>query len=381
MITWDAHHLTKWEEYLNKSRNWIYKNAMAGRRVQRATLLATWLDLHSPDIHAHGKVRNRVLDPPQNVIHTVNDKSGPAPRIPGREKAPEELDPEDCYPDTVIPYSTIKIKVDCYKEINADPQKVVANFISSNLATNPRFTARRNAQNDGIESAFYDLGWRINRQALEKANDGMAVGNYDNAYHCKAWRMAPPLWVDKYKGDDLDALLRQMKGEARQDENESESESDDVSIMRNDDTDLDMNSSDGDDEDASLFLPLRKKSSARAIAKAHSKRARTRAAKRKSKGVAENSSKSSYKVRRVSSIERAMLQRMTGLGDDDTVSALKHYSLSGTDKHGHRRKSMTSYRKVLWRKGNQWLRRGSVPLNQRYAHAMWNAIQFCFKEG
>lgn len=33
----------------------------------------------------------------------------------------------------------------------------------------------------------------------------------ENVYQSKAWRNAPPLWVDKYKGDQLNTLLNQMR--------------------------------------------------------------------------------------------------------------------------------------------------------------------------
>ncbi|KAL2070489.1 hypothetical protein VTL71DRAFT_13515 [Oculimacula yallundae] len=242
LITWDKHHADKWARYITSNGTWAYGNVMKGRRHQRATLLRTWLDPNSPDIFAHGKQGNRTLGPPRNVVHFANDFSlgGVAPtasRVPFPPRN-RDLDPSECYPNTRIPFSTTGIVVGCYKDSNNDPLIVIADFLTSQMACHPRFKNHRAAQNDQVESAFYECGWRINRRALERANDAMALGTINNAFQSKHWRHNSPLWVDRYKGKKLSRMLKEMRddmGEHR-DTDESESESSD---------------SDGPDPDAS----------------------------------------------------------------------------------------------------------------------------------
>lgn len=229
LITWDKHHSDKWSQYITAKGTWEYKHVMLGRAVQRNSLLRTWLDPNSPNIHAHGKDKNRTLGPPLNVIHTTNDKSpgGVTPvaaRVPLRS---HDAPRAESYPGTRIPFSTIRIVVGAFNECDKDPLKVIANFLTSQLACHPKFKSHRTEQNDQVESAFYECGWRIYRQAVERANDDMALGKIENAFQSKLWRQNPPLWIDKFKGDRLDLLLRQMKAELMADKDGNKRAEDD----------------------------------------------------------------------------------------------------------------------------------------------------------
>ncbi|KAH7355120.1 hypothetical protein BKA65DRAFT_581810 [Rhexocercosporidium sp. MPI-PUGE-AT-0058] len=235
LITWDKHHSDKWSQYITAKGTWEYKRAMIGRAVQRNTLLRTWLNPNSPDIYAHGKDRNRTLGAPLNVIHAVNDRS-PGGIAPGATRVPfhlgqREVEPEpaDCYPDTRISYSTIKIIAGVFKDRHDDPHMVIADFLTGQIACHPKFKAHRTDHNDQIESAFYECGWRINRRALERANDDMAMGKIENAFQSKSWNLNPPLRVDKFKGDRLDLLLQQMRDDMREQRDADESLNDDDS--------------------------------------------------------------------------------------------------------------------------------------------------------
>ncbi|KAH6723100.1 hypothetical protein BKA61DRAFT_685419 [Leptodontidium sp. MPI-SDFR-AT-0119] len=214
LITWDKHHSDKWSQYITAAGTWEYKWATIGRAVQRRTLLKTWRNPNSPNIYAHGKDRNRTLGPPLNVIHTTTNTL-PGGIAPVASKVPpvkdEDLDPADCYPGSKIPFSTIRIAVGAYKNSDSDPHTVIANFLTSQLACQPRFKAHRTDHNDQIESAFYECGWRVNRRALERANNDMALGRIENAFQSKSWNLNPPLWVDRYKGDQLSLMLQQMR--------------------------------------------------------------------------------------------------------------------------------------------------------------------------
>ncbi|KAG4442358.1 hypothetical protein IFR05_002136 [Cadophora sp. M221] len=250
LITWDKHHSDKWSQYITAEGTCEYKGATIGRAVQRKTLLKTWLNRKSPNIHAHGKDKNRTLGPPLNVVHTTDDTSiAPvASKVP-RPVKNADLNPADCYPGSKIPFSTFHIVVGAYKDCNSDPYTVIANYLTSQLACGPRFKAHRTQHSDQIESAFYDCGWRINRQALERANDDMALGKIENAFQSKSWNLNPPLWVDRYRGDQLNLLLQQMRDDMGGHQNSDES-LDDESPEPTTDT----QTPDSYDENDDLFL-------------------------------------------------------------------------------------------------------------------------------
>ncbi|KAH7411167.1 hypothetical protein BKA64DRAFT_741758 [Cadophora sp. MPI-SDFR-AT-0126] len=211
LITWDKHHSDKWSRFITARGTWVCKRAMAGRALQRKSLLKTWLDPNSPNPYRHGKDNDRILGPPLNVVHTTADHSPGRHESKKQKQANSKKEDEKCYPGTEIPFSTIRIVVGSYKDYDKDPLTVIADFLTGQLARHPKFKRYRTDQNDQIESAFYECGWRINRRALEKANDSILLGKAENAFQSKAWRKAQPLWVDKYKGDQLNMLLNQMR--------------------------------------------------------------------------------------------------------------------------------------------------------------------------
>ncbi|CZS89332.1 uncharacterized protein RAG0_00734 [Rhynchosporium agropyri] len=276
MITWDKHHADKWARFITARGTWAFGNVMKGRAHQRMSVLQTWLDPSSPDVFPNGKTGNRTLEPPRNVIHSINDSS-PGGHAPTANRVPypprnRNLDPSECYPRTEIPYSTFGIVVEAFKNTNQDPLIVIADFLTSQMACNPKFKSRRVDQNNQIESAFYECGWRINRRALERANDDMASGKIENAFESKHWRHSPPLWVDRFKGKKLKRMLEEMRKDMAgdhqdsEDESESDSESDSDNDSDSDSPDLSTssrrlshgsNAEDGSSEvgDNSLFLP------------------------------------------------------------------------------------------------------------------------------
>lgn len=154
LITWDRHHSDKWSRFITARGTWVCKGATVGRALQRDSLLQTWLDPNSPNLFRRGKERNRTLGPPLNAIHsTVDDSpSGSAPRP--MEQA--EASPEECYPDTTIPFSTIRIAVGAYKDYNKDSLTVIADFLTGQLARDVKFRRHRASRNDQVESAFYE---------------------------------------------------------------------------------------------------------------------------------------------------------------------------------------------------------------------------------
>ncbi|PVH82188.1 hypothetical protein DL98DRAFT_620973 [Cadophora sp. DSE1049] len=215
LITWDKHHSDKWSRFITARGTWVCKRATVGRAVQRDSLLQTWFDPNSPNLYRHGKDRDRTLGPPLNVIHTTADNSPKGSTRKRLSTRQPELDSgadlEECYPGTAIPFSTIKIVVGAYKDCDTDPLTVIADFLTGQLARHPTFRRQRIQRNDQIESAFYECGWRLSRSALEQANDFILLGKVENVFQSKAWSNAPPLWVDRFKGDRLNTMLTQMR--------------------------------------------------------------------------------------------------------------------------------------------------------------------------
>lgn len=136
-----------------------------------------------------------------------------------------------------------------------DPTKVVGNFLQGHMAVSAKFANRRRELNDCIESAFYDCGWRVNRAALEKANDEMSRETIDNAFQSKAWKSARPLWVDRFKGADLDAMMKDIEGNQRGRRGRGSRPPHNGAGKNG--TDGDDDSSEGDDvlDDPDLFVP------------------------------------------------------------------------------------------------------------------------------
>lgn len=237
MVTFDEHHRRKWRHFLNPKGNWVYKSAKRGRRCQRQTLLDTFLDLNFVDPYPRGK-DNKVIGPPLNVIHYINDKTKSAV---GRGRGgsgsasatPPFTPPEQCYPHTNIPLSTERIKVGVFKESHKDPTKLISNFLTGNLKYYPTGHVHRKQQLDHIESAFYDQGWRVDRAAVDQALDDMQeLGQ--NAFDSNAFTQNLPIRVDRHKGEEVEKLMVKVGGKEPTEGSDSDNDSEEDSDSEND---------------------------------------------------------------------------------------------------------------------------------------------------
>ncbi|KAI9052983.1 hypothetical protein LZ554_003254 [Drepanopeziza brunnea f. sp. 'monogermtubi'] len=332
LITWDPHHAKKWEKFIAASGTWTLASIFRGRKLQRETLLATWLDPNSPNTYAHGRDHNRTLNPPLNVIHTTDDASGPG-SAPSRAQADSararrrnrDLAPEECYAETKIPLSAVDIRVGAFLAVDPSPRKVVATFLNGQLATNPRLRLRKEERNDAIESAFFELGWRISRPALERANDKVAAGKIDSIFHCRAWNKYPPLLVDKYKGDSLAEMMDEMREQAMEYGGIEESDDEERAQPSSDaDSDSDSNRDESDDtEESSLFVSQKsERSTTTTTSTGTGKDPSTRAAaKRKAKSTTKGKKAAPnqgalWRSRKLSAVERMVIQNQVDHGDD-----------------------------------------------------------------
>lgn len=208
MITWDDHHLQKFSHLFTGYGTWQYGNKMKGKKLLRQTLLETYQDRRFHDPHPNGK-EDRTIDPPLNAIFIEDDLSGPMPFAPGH---PWERDlPQDkCYPHTNIPLSIDGIEGEAWKAVhpqNPSAKQVVIDFLTGQMAKGP-FALHAETQAKRIESAFFELGWRVNRNALRQCNQDFKDNGITNAFGSYAWRRAPPLRVDNFKGEDIEHLMR-----------------------------------------------------------------------------------------------------------------------------------------------------------------------------
>jgi hypothetical protein len=174
MITWDEHHQKKWRHFLTGKGTWITGNAMKGRRHQRATLLQTWQDPNSVDPFPKG-TKDKAIGPPTNVIHTVDDFSGVGLAISSNGSKRKVA--EACYPGTKIPLSCSDVKFNAYKSYHQSAIKVIADFISGSMACGKDLKSFRESQADKVESAFFELGWRADQNAILGANKDMRDSN------------------------------------------------------------------------------------------------------------------------------------------------------------------------------------------------------------
>ncbi len=232
MITWDEHHQKKWRRFWTDKGTWIRGDAIKGRKFQRERLLETWLDPNFVDPFPNG-TKNKALGAPTNVIHTVSDFSG-AGLVLSNSSAQKAAVP--CYPGTKIPLSCSDIKSKAYKFHHPSAIKVIADFISGSMAGGKDLKGFRESQADKVESAFFELGWRADRYAILGANKAMRDGNVGNALESQAWINAPPLQVDRFKGDEVKNLLEGMvfsdeENEENGDEVDEESDNQDDGLM------------------------------------------------------------------------------------------------------------------------------------------------------
>ncbi len=211
MITWDDHHRQKWAHFLTGHGTWQRRKKMKGKKLIINSLRETYHNPRFHDPHPDGKA-DRTIGPPLNNLFVTDDYSGAMP-AGLRFVAERVLAKDKCYPGTNIPLSTDGIQFGSWKEEhphNPSAKRVVGDFLAG-LMANTTFVRYHVRQLDRIESAFFELGWRVNRHALLQANNDMRDGKAANAFGSTAWRQAPPLRVDQFKGEEIEKLMNNMR--------------------------------------------------------------------------------------------------------------------------------------------------------------------------
>lgn len=101
-------------------------------------------------------------------------------------------------------------------------------------------------QIDRAESAFHELGWRIDRQAAEDASRDVRKGTLNSLINSPAWTDKPPKRVDKFKGK---AIAKMMKNFLRRNVDSDSNSDSDIESSDSDESEDDSSDDDNDDDD------------------------------------------------------------------------------------------------------------------------------------
>ena len=142
--------------------------------------------------------------------------------------SPAFTPPDQCYPDTNIPFSVEKIKISAFKKSKHTAIKIISNFLTGNVPYYLSGHFQRGLQLDEIESAFYNQGHRVDRAAINHALDIMKEPGH-NAFDSNVFVQNLPLRVDQYKGNEVEELIQKVGGKNTNPDPNGGSDSDDDS--------------------------------------------------------------------------------------------------------------------------------------------------------
>jgi hypothetical protein len=198
--------------------------------------MVTFHNLGFRDPYPEG--RTVAIGPSLNIIHSAG-------AYPVHNEGVDELRGR-CYSNSRIPFTSAHIKADAYKEVHQNPLQVIANFLNGHMVNRENARNQRGfeiLQIDRAESAFLELGWRIDRQAATEASRDVRNGVVDALINSPAWVDNPPRRVDNYKGKAVAKMMRSFR--RRNVDNDSDSEEEDDDDSQNDSS----HHSDSDDDD------------------------------------------------------------------------------------------------------------------------------------
>lgn len=218
MITFDEHHQRHWADYLDAHGTWMHRCAIKGRAVQYAYLKKTWLDRNFVDPYPQGNTV--AIGAPLNVVRSP-DAIENEPHYVHR---PDTNGPR--YPGTRILLTPSGIEINRYKDWDPDAMKVIKDFLQG------RMFCRDREQQSGwertllvqVESAFFEVGWRIDRAALRETMHAIRDRQARHAFECDDWEDYPPLMVDPVRGAAVQAFMDRVKRGLDGDEEESNSD-------------------------------------------------------------------------------------------------------------------------------------------------------------
>ncbi|KAH8679000.1 hypothetical protein BGZ60DRAFT_513245 [Tricladium varicosporioides] len=205
MITFDEHHQRHWVNYLDAYGTWKHRCARRGRAAQHAYLKKIWLDRNFVDPYPQG--RAVAIGAPLNVVRSPDEIANE----PYRAHRPDINGPR--YPGTRILLTPSGIEINRYKDWDPDAMRVIKEFLQG------RMFCRDREQQSGwertllvqVESAFFEVGWRIDRAALRETMHAIRDRQARNAFECDAWEDYPPLMVDPIRGVALQAFMDRIK--------------------------------------------------------------------------------------------------------------------------------------------------------------------------
>lgn len=225
LITWDHEHQQKWYHLISPEGTWLRGNAMAGRKIRRQELLDHWRSPRSVDRYPEGTANYGFLGSPVNVVHSEEDFRRNGIAFATHVENMREIQ-GPYYPGTSIPMSATNIGVNLWRQDGKNAIGVVFTFLHGGYATHESFVRQRDRTEKMIESAFFELGYRINRATMAEANEEMRQGAV-SAFRCQAWRDNPPLKVDRYKGGDLKKAMKRMLHRADHGTDDEDSDNED----------------------------------------------------------------------------------------------------------------------------------------------------------
>ena len=215
-ITWNDHFYQGWSHFLDDNGTWKRGKKTAGRMARREVLLQYYLDLDFVDPYPDGKPEATGLHRRVNNIfpgkgHVPAFECNPENRL-AQQNANQVEEPELFLPGTKILVSSSGVKQNAFSELDSDPTNIVAEFLKNKYPATGRHI-RDYEPIDHIESAFFKIGYRINREAAFQASRWASRGTGRCVLDCKAWKKALPYRLHTAVNDDYGIVVARVRKE------------------------------------------------------------------------------------------------------------------------------------------------------------------------
>jgi len=218
-ITWNDHFYQEWSNFLDDQGTWKSGKKMAGKRARKEFLLKCYHNKDFVDPYPNGKPQATGLHRRVNNIFP-GDSQAPAFEANTRDRQAQEVanrveDPELFLPGTKILVSSSGVKENAFSELDHDPTNVVAKFLKGYYSAVGKHE-RDYKPIDHIESAFFKIGYRINREATKAASRWVCGGFGRCVLDCKAWKKALPYRMPSTVTDDYRTVVDRVRNEVEQ---------------------------------------------------------------------------------------------------------------------------------------------------------------------
>ncbi|KAH8593459.1 hypothetical protein B0O99DRAFT_714694 [Bisporella sp. PMI_857] len=219
MITWNKHFRNKWGNFREGegTGDWMERNKTRGKKSRKEVLVDAYFDPEFLDPFALGKPDRT------DIEASVNRMFPPQEQIQANEPDPEDGQDESVQyaklemflPGTKILASDSLINKYVYREVDWDPKKVITKFLKGDYSANSAPLAGLSKPIDHIESAFFKLGYRIDRAAAKEASRYARNGRC--VLDSKAWKKALPYRLPKALVDVYGTLVRLVRQQVDED--------------------------------------------------------------------------------------------------------------------------------------------------------------------